>query len=83
ARFRELTAGRTALVITHRFTTALQADVIHVMQGGRVLESGSHGELVEAGGLYAHSWREQLRGASGGTGGAALQVAECPRNAAP
>lgn len=61
ARFRELAAGRTALIITHRFTTAMQADVIHVMDEGRLLESGTHEELVARGGHYASSWSAQIR----------------------
>ena len=60
-RFRRLAAGRTAVVITHRFTTAMHADVIHVMDGGRVVESGSHEELVCTGGLYSQSWLSQAR----------------------
>ncbi len=60
-RFRELVAGRTALIITHRFTTAMQADVIHVMDQGRVIESGTHAELVTLDGHYAASWRLQIR----------------------
>ena len=60
-RFRELANGRTAVVITHRFTVAMQADIIHVMDEGRVVESGTHRDLVAAGGLYAQSWREQTR----------------------
>ena len=62
ARFRSLAAGRTALVITHRFTTALQADVIHVMDAGRIVESGSHEELVASQGRYAQSWKRQTGG---------------------
>ena len=62
ARFRKLVAGRTALIITHRFTTAMQADIIHVMDKGRVIESGSHEELLVAGGRYALSWTQQMRG---------------------
>ena len=61
ARFRTLAAGRTALIITHRFTTALHADIIHVMGQGRVLESGSHAELLARGGRYAQSWAQQWR----------------------
>ena len=61
ARFRTLAAGRTAVVITHRFTTALHADVIHVMGQGRILESGSHAGLLARGGRYARSWAQQLR----------------------
>lgn len=60
-RFRELVAGRTALIITHRFTTAMQADIIHVMHEGRVVESGTHAELVALSGRYAESWRMQVR----------------------
>ena len=60
-RFRRLAADRTAVVITHRFTTAMRADLIHVMDGGRVVESGSHDELVAAGGLYSQSWLAQAR----------------------
>jgi len=60
-RFRTLVAGRTALIITHRFTTALQADMIHVMDEGRIIETGTHRQLVAAGGQYAASWRAQMR----------------------
>jgi ATP-binding cassette subfamily B protein len=58
-RLRENTRGRTVLIITHRFTTAMWADVIHVMDGGKVVESGTHDELIAKRGLYAESW---LRG---------------------
>ena len=61
SRFRALVAGRTALIITHRFTTAMQADEIHVMHQGRVVESGTHAELVTQGGRYAASWQLQMR----------------------
>jgi ATP-binding cassette subfamily B protein len=60
-RFRALTTGRTALMITHRFTTAMHADIIHVLDKGRVVESGTHGELVALGGAYASSWAAQMR----------------------
>ncbi len=59
-RFRRLAAGRTALIITHRFTTAMQADTIHVMDKGRIIESGSHAELLIRQGRYATSWRRQM-----------------------
>ncbi len=59
-RFRTLVAGRTALIITHRFTTAMQADTIHVMDKGRIIESGSHVELLVRQGRYATSWRQQM-----------------------
>jgi len=60
-RFRTLTEGRTALMITHRFTTAMHADIIHVLDKGRVVESGTHTELVALGGAYATSWIAQMR----------------------
>lgn len=62
SRFRDLVAGRTALVITHRFTTALRADVIHVMAEDRIVESGTHAELVNVRGRYARSWCAQMNG---------------------
>jgi ATP-binding cassette, subfamily B, bacterial len=60
-RFRELASNHTTLIITHRFTTAMYADIIHVMESGRVIESGSHAELLMLNGRYAQSWREQMR----------------------
>jgi ATP-binding cassette, subfamily B, bacterial len=60
-RFRILAAGRTTILITHRFTTAMHADIIHVMQEGRIVESGSHGELISRDGLYAKSWKRQMQ----------------------
>jgi ATP-binding cassette subfamily B protein len=61
ARFRELVKERTALIITHRFTTAMQADIIHVMVDGHIIESGTHAELVSNEGHYAQSWQKQMR----------------------
>ena len=59
-RFRHLATGRTSIIITHRFTTAMHADVIHVMDHGRIVESGSHQRLLAQGGLYAESWSRQI-----------------------
>ena len=58
--FSSLATDRTALIITHRFTTAMHADLIHVMVDGRIVESGSHEELVTRGGRYAESWKQQI-----------------------
>jgi len=64
-RFRSLAEGRTVIIITHRFTTAMRADIIHVMAEGQIVESGSHKELLALGGRYAQSWREQMLAADG------------------
>ena len=61
SRFRELVAGRTAIMITHRFTTAMQADQIYVMDCGKIVESGTHQQLLSLGGLYAQSWKQQMK----------------------
>ncbi|MEA5506358.1 ABC transporter ATP-binding protein [Halotia wernerae UHCC 0503] len=63
-RFRSLASGRTAIVITHRFTLAMQADIIHVMRAGQIVESGSHDQLLNLDGLYAQSWRDQMEAGS-------------------
>lgn len=62
-KFREIAAGRTAIVVTHRFTTAMFTDRIFVMQDGQVREEGTHQELLERGGLYAAGWnsKEEVR----------------------
>jgi ATP-binding cassette subfamily B protein len=60
-RFRQIADGKTGIVITHRFTIAMRADIIHVIDEGRIVESGTHRQLCEAGGVYAASWRAQMR----------------------
>ncbi len=59
-RFRRMVEDQTALIITHRFTTAMQADVIHVVEDGHIVESGTHGQLLRLGGKYARSWATQM-----------------------
>src|SRR5215212_4214135 len=59
-RFRELAVRRTSIIITHRFTTAMHADVINVMDRGRIIESGSHEDLLNQNGLYSESWSRQM-----------------------
>jgi ATP-binding cassette subfamily B protein len=59
-RFRALASDRTAVVVTHRFTLAMRADLIHVMRAGRIVESGTHSELLALNGLYAESWHAQM-----------------------
>ena len=59
-RFRDLARGRTAVIISHRLTTAMKADIIHVMDHGKIIESGSHRELLDQGGRYAEAWQAQM-----------------------
>lgn len=60
SRFRTLTEGKTALIITHRFTAARHADLIHVLEAGHLVESGSHADLLARKGLYAAGWTAQM-----------------------
>jgi ABC-type multidrug transport system fused ATPase/permease subunit len=53
-------AQRTSLVIAHRLSTVRSADCIVVLNRGRIVEQGSHAELVRAGGLYTRMYRGQL-----------------------
>jgi ATP-binding cassette subfamily B protein len=61
-RFAELTVGRMAVLISHRFSTVRMADRILVLQGGELREEGSHEQLVALGGLYAELFQLQARG---------------------
>ncbi len=55
-------AGRTNIVIAHRLSTILAADLILVMDRGRIVERGTHDELIATGGLYAQLYETQFRG---------------------
>ena len=61
----ELMKGRTSLVIAHRLSTVMHADCIHVMQEGKVVESGSHDELLTKDGVYADLYQKQFAGDDG------------------
>ena len=53
-------AGRTSIVIAHRLSTVVRADLILVLEDGRIVERGTHASLIEAGGLYAQLYRRQF-----------------------
>jgi ATP-binding cassette subfamily B protein len=58
-RFAELTSGKMALLISHRFSTVRMADRIVVLENGRIVEGGSHPDLISLGGRYAHMFELQ------------------------
>ena len=60
-----LMQGRTSLVIAHRLSTVVDADLIHVIDGGGIVESGTHDELLNKGGAYAHLYALQFAGDDG------------------
>ncbi|MGH8353690.1 MAG: ATP-binding cassette domain-containing protein, partial [Pseudomonas sp.] len=59
AELERIQVGRTTLVIAHRLSTVMDADRILVLDAGHIIESGSHRELLEAGGVYAQMWTLQ------------------------
>ncbi|MGP1667624.1 MAG: ABC transporter ATP-binding protein, partial [Rhodanobacter sp.] len=61
-RFKELSAGNSAVIISHRFSTVRMADRIIVLDGGRIEEVGSHEELLARGGHYAELFELQAAG---------------------
>jgi ATP-binding cassette subfamily B protein len=61
-RFRQLSEGRTTIVISHRFPTVRMARHIIVLEQGTLMESGSHAELIARGGIYARMFALQARG---------------------
>ena len=60
-RFRNLAKGCTVLIISHRLTTTMQADTIHIMQKGQITESGTHEELLNQQGRYHEAWESRKR----------------------
>jgi ATP-binding cassette subfamily B protein len=54
-------AGRAAVLVSHRFSTVRMADTIYVLEGGQVVERGSHDELVRLGGTYARLFEIQAQ----------------------
>ncbi len=59
ASLREVSRGRTTLMIAHRLSTVVDADQILVLEAGRIVERGRHDELLAEGGRYAEMWRRQ------------------------
>ena len=57
-------AGRTSIVIAHRLSTVVRADQILVLNDGRIVERGTHAQLIEADGLYADLYRRQFSAAA-------------------
>ncbi len=60
---RRLAAQRTVILISHRLTTAMNADRIHIVEDGRIVEAGCHAELLAAGGRYCAAWEVQMKNA--------------------
>jgi ATP-binding cassette subfamily B protein len=58
-------AGRTNIVIAHRLSTILAADLILVMDRGKIIERGTHSQLLAMGGLYCQLYETQFRGEHG------------------
>ncbi|MCB1055418.1 MAG: ABC transporter ATP-binding protein, partial [Acidobacteria bacterium] len=57
---REVFPGRTVMLVSHRISTVREADLILVLEAGRITHRGTHDELVAAGGLYADLYERQL-----------------------
>ncbi len=58
--FAQLMKGRTSFIVAHRLSTIREADIILVMKDGKIIEKGTHGELLEAGGFYAELYNSQF-----------------------
>ncbi|MEA2574182.1 MAG: ATP-binding cassette, subfamily bacterial [Chloroflexia bacterium] len=71
-----LMVGRTSIVIAHRLSTVLAANVILVLDKGRLVEQGTHAELLARGGLYAELYRTQFRSLDYGLGSTPDEIAQ-------
>ena len=61
--FARLMEGRTSFIVAHRLSTIREADVILVMKDGKIIEQGSHEELLKKGGFYQSLYQSQFAGA--------------------
>ena len=69
ASFKELSKDKTTLMIAHRLSTVVNADRILVMENGKIVESGTHNELLTLGGVYKKLWSEYQKAANWRIGG--------------
>ncbi|MEA5617125.1 ABC transporter ATP-binding protein [Cronbergia sp. UHCC 0137] len=69
-----LTVGKTLVIIAHRLSTIINADQILVLDGGRIVESGTHQELVNANGLYTRLWDNHRNAQNWGLRNSQLQI---------
>ncbi len=84
AELREIAENRTTLVIAHRLSTIVDAGQILVMEAGRIIERGTHRELLARGGTYAQMWElQQQEEDEQNAGGAGAQPAPAPARGVP
>ena len=60
SRLRDVMRQRTSIVVSHRVSTVRHADMILVLEAGRIVERGTHDQLIRTGGLYAELHKKQL-----------------------
>ena len=58
--FDRMMQGRTSFIVAHRLSTIMHADIIYVLEKGKIVEQGTHDELVDKKGLYYAMWRQQI-----------------------
>ena len=76
AALKEAARGRTTIAVAHRLSTIANADIIIVLDNGKIVERGSHSELVAGDGVYASLWRRQTSGEETAATPIQMQIAE-------